>query len=382
VFVSEVPRGREAKIAYGLRSKGWTVTLLHKTTPNYDLHRYFDVCIPYLEPEDVVRHAAQFRPVVYHLFALAGDLSCTHMINAKVGPTVFDTTDLLETTYLGNEPKTEQVRPLIDMQMHGLRYADGYCARDLQFQYAHRTLGYHLGGRPIFCPEYCGGIAKKLVDSRAENGGRTIRCVLAGNFGIEKLGEGDWGYMRIAEKFIAAKVALDLYPSWLDYARGEEEFSNIFADYLALAQTSDYFNLRRPLRADQLTERLSDYDFGVNITWSEVAGQRSTTFNPAFHPYCMSARVFDYLDAGLPVVLSKSHRLVHTMLRRYGAGIQADADFMANIEQKLRPLANVETKNRAVAASRGLAIERHIDRLAAFYYRVATDAGVSVSPQA
>jgi len=376
VFVSEVPRGREAKLAHGLRRKGWNVVLLHKSRGNYDHSRYFDASIPFTHPEEAVGIALQYTPVAYHLFALAGDLSALGMLRASIGPTIFDTTDLLETTYLGNFEKTERARDMIEMQKSGLRYADGYCARDLQFKYAARTLGYELGGRPLFFPEYCWGVAREPSASQERNDARhTIRCVQAGNFGVESLGEGDWGYLRIAERFIEERVRLDLYPNWIYYGRGDEEFRKIFADYFALARTTDYFELHRPIQADELADRLSTFDFGVNIIWAEVAGLPSTSFNAAFHPYCMSARVFDYLDAGLPVVLSKSHRLVHAMLRRYGVGIVADRNFMNNIERILRPLATAEMKRRAVAASHGLAIERHAHRLEKFYNLVAADVG-------
>ena len=382
VFVSDVPRGREAKFAHALRGRGWTVTLLHKTAPNYEVRRYFDRSIAYSDADALLGHASAMRPVAYHLFSLAGDTSCIRLINAKIGPTVFDTTDLLEASYLGNAKSLEKARHLIDMQAYALRYADGYCARDLQFRYARRLLGYKLGGRPIFFPEYCWGTAQLPLGNEVPDPTRTIRCVMAGNFGVEKLGQGDWGYLEIAKKFSAAKIALDLYPNWIHYRSGEEEFTRIFSDYLDLARTSPHFKLHRPVRVDELEQRLGEYDFGVNINWAEVSGGRSTTFNAGFHPYCMSARVFDYLDAGLPVILSKSHRLVHAMLRRYRVGIPADAEFMGAIEQHLRPFASVDARRRAVAASRGLAIARHIHRLEAFYTQVAKEAGVSVTARA
>jgi len=375
VFVSEVPRGREAKLAYGLRKRGWAVILLHKARGNYDHSKYFNVSVPYLDPEDAISAALEYTPVAYHLFALAGDPSAAAMLSARIGPTIFDTTDLLETTYLGNAQKTEQARALIEMQKAGLRDADGYCARDLQFNYAERTLGYTLGGRPMFFPEYCWGVAKEPDAAAYQDKTRTIRCVQAGNFGGEKLGGGGWGYLKIAERFIAERIRLDIYPNWIYYGRGEEEFKRIFADYFDLARTTQYFELHRPLQADELSDRLAHFDFGINIIWAEVAGLPSTSFNRAFHPYCMSARIFDYLDAGLPVVLSKSHRLVHCLLRRYGAGIEADQEFINNIARKLRPMATLEAKRRAVAASRSLAVERHVHRLEKFYYQVAADVG-------
>jgi hypothetical protein len=375
VFVSEVPRIREAKIAYGLRKAGWTVTLLYKANPNYHVAHYFDVAKRYVRPEEALAEASTLKPVVFHLFAVSGDLSSTFMINEALGPSVFDTTDLLETTYRGNAKGLEEVRDQINMQAYGLRAADGYCARDLQYKYAHRLLNYQVGGRPIFFPEYCWGNAIPPTPEEADPR-RPIRCVQAGNLGIEKFGGADEGYLRIAERFAEQKVALHIFPNWIYYRSTDQDFASIFSEHFELMRKTPYFELHRPLPVDKLVERLRTYDFGVNMSWIEVGA--TGAFDPGFRPYCMSARVFDYLDAGLPVVLSRSLRLMHGLLRPYRVAIPADAAFMNSIADTLRPYATPEAKKQAVAASRGLAIEKQIHRLTRFYERVAVDAGISV----
>jgi hypothetical protein len=381
VFIAETPRGREAKLAHALRSKGWTVTLLYKAEPNYSLSKYFDECIRFATADQAVTIGISLTPIAYHLFSLAGDETCTRVINARIGPVVFDSADVLEAAYQGIQWKLDQVASLIQMQRYAIRHADAYCARDLQFKYAERTLSYYSAGKVIFFPEYCWGTAALPALYSDAHPSRPIRCVQAGNFGLEKRGEGDWGYLQIAERFIDARVTLHLFPNWFHYASSEAAFSETFSDYLDLARQSQYFKLHRPVQADEVAQRLAEYDFGVSFTWAEVSRQPATSLNLAATPYVMSARIFDYLDAGLPVVLGKSHRLIHAMLRRYKVGVVADEDFIAHIEQRLRPMANIESRKQAVAASRGLSIHRNIDRLASFYYRVAKDVGVSAGSE-
>ena len=355
VFVSPVPRVREAKLAHALRQRGWRVVLLHGDAPNYELGRYFDEARPFADAEAAIALGLEYSPVAYHVFSPSGDVASTRFINARIGPTIFDTTDLLEVTYLGNEMKLER-------------------ARDLQFKYAERRFGYQLGGRAIFFPEYCWGSAPEPSARQAG----TVRCVQAGNFGLEKEGEGDWGYLEIARAFTADGVAFDLYPNWTHFRRGEKEFAKIFSDYYALQQHSPLFRFHRPVSADLLIERLQECDFGVSITWSEVSGQPLRSFNPDLLLYCTSARIFDYLDAGLPVLLDARYRVMHALIRPYGAAIGVDAGFMRDIAARLGPRATQETKRRAVSASHGLAVARHGHRLARFYQRVAADVGISV----
>jgi hypothetical protein len=377
VFVSEVPRGREAKFAYALRNSGWSVVLLHRSDPNYEIARYFDTAIRFSDPEDAVRQALAFSPVAYHVFSPSGDLPSTHVVNALPGPVVFDTTDLLEVAYLGNEEKLELARHAIDLQRHAMRYADGCCWRDLQVRFAQRRLAYAPGSRILFFPEYCWGSAAERADYAHARPDAPMRCVQAGNFGIEKRGEADWGYLHISEAFVDAGMAFDLFPNWTHYGRGEREFRQIFSDYFSLAERNRLFTLHRPVSADGLIDTLSRYHFGVSLMWAELNGEPTKSVNPDQMGYAISARIFDYLDAGLPVVISKGYRLIRSILRRYGAEIPADKAFMQDIRGRLEPLATLDMHRKAVTASRALAVRRHVHRLENFYRRVASDVGIS-----
>jgi hypothetical protein len=298
-------------------------------------------------------------------------------VNARPGPMVFDATDLLEVVYLGNEEKTNLARHAIDLQRHAIQHADGYCARDLQQRLSERRLGYQPPRRVVYFPEYCWGDSP--VDEAAFRRDGPVRCVQAGNFGIEKRGEGDWGYLHIAERFVEDGIAFDLYPNWTHYGRGEREFREIFSDYFALADRSNLFSFHAPVGADDLITTLRRYDFGVSMMWAELAGQPTKSLNSDHMPYCMSARIFDYLDAGLPVVISKGYRLIRAMLRRYGVEIVADQAFMRDPNSRLAALLTADMRRRAVRASHGLAVSRHIHRLERFYHRVAADVGVTAS---
>lgn len=376
VFISAVPRVREAKLAHGLRSRGWTVILLHGEEPNYPVHKYFDGAEHFADGTTAVRLALKYTPVAYHVFSPSGDMASTEVILASVGPTVFDATDLLEISYLGNPDNIERVRHAIELQVHSILHADGYCARDLQLQFAERKLGYRRHGPVVYFPEYCwdlGNEEKVLVRVRQH-----VRCVQAGNFGIEKLGESDWGYLALAEKLIAAGIGLDIYPNWTHFARGEREFANVFSDYLALARRSDLFHLHRPVAAEMLVDALRPYDFGFYLVTGEFTGERIHSLNPEIMAHCMGARVFDYLDAGLPVVLNKSFRLVHAMLDRYGAAIGVGADFLGRLEQILTPHAAAAMRKSAVRARRALSLARHAHRLESFYSRLAAEVGLSL----
>jgi hypothetical protein len=204
-----------------------------------------------------------------------------------------------------------------------------------------------------------------------------LRCVQAGNFGLEKQGEGDWGYLEFARRCVQAGVRFDLYPNWGHYARGEREFRAIFSDYLDLARQSALFHLHRPVEADALVQVLGESDLGVMLLWADLMGEPLRSQNLRVMPYVTSSRVFDYLDAGLPVILNRSYRLNLALLRQYGAAVPADAAFVNRLQDRMRALPLETLRGNAVRASHGLAVERHIHRLERFYGRVAAGVGIS-----
>jgi hypothetical protein len=74
VFVSEVPRVREAKFAHALRTQGWAVALLFGATPNYPLNAHFDEWMQFRNPDEALGLALGYTPVAYHGFRLPGTL--------------------------------------------------------------------------------------------------------------------------------------------------------------------------------------------------------------------------------------------------------------------------------------------------------------------
>ncbi len=87
--------------------------------------------------------------------------------------------------------------------------------------------------------------------------------------------------------------------------------------------------------------------------------------NPKLLPYCRSSRVFDYLDAGLGILLDGNLRYMRHVFEPYGVLFNGTAILKGgNIYEALR---QKPSRPALVGAREALSLERHVPRLAKFY---------------
>jgi len=148
---------------------------------------------------------------------------------------------------------------------------------------------------------------------------------------------------------------------------GSKDFENLFADYLRLAARTGRMHLHATVPSDTLIEELSKYDFGFNLINAMVLDIPWRTMNPRRLPHCGSSRMFDYLDAGLGLLLSPQLKL---MIRQFSTtGMVVDGRALLRSGHILKGLRRASREHVGAARER-LSIRRHIHRLTAFYERL------------
>lgn len=359
VFISERPRAREAKLAVAARLQGYRVILLFRDKPNYQLDEFFPESRQYGAQWDGLEQASTYRPRVYHCFSLSSDQTAELLLRYKPGPVIFEFTDLVEDML-----RNEWADQALGGQRFCIEHADAIIARDLQVRHARERLGYKAPERVLLIPDLCWDHPAARNPRPASDG---IHVALAGNFGLERKGEGDWGYLEIARTLAKNGVHFHVYPFFGWYGAPEDRFREAFSDYFSLGQETGLIHVHRPVEADRLVHELSQYDFGINVVWGLAAGRGLKTHTAAHIRYCGSARNADYLDAGLMVLLSPQLRFQQHVLSRYGAALAASREFLANPRALLERLSAAEREARAARARQGLSIQRHAARLAEFY---------------
>lgn len=368
VFVAEYPRVREAKLAWVLRRAGWRTHLIYVNPPNFDAHRFFDGAERATSPWRAYFAAARRTTRLFHLFSLSGDPYVALLTRHKLGKTIFDPVDILECHFRPAALAARGLAPVCAWTREAVARADALCARDLQSLYARRRFGYARPARVVFFPEYCWGEEVAGPGSEPPDGAE-LRVAVPGIFGLERDGEGDWGYLRIGKLLAQAGVHLHLFVHWMHRDASVAARDARFAEYAELRRTTGRVHFEAAVPIERVVERLRDFHFGMCVHDYAAFGEPSRTFDPAVHRYGSSGRNFEWLDAGRPVLTTHEFSLWWFLFGRYGMLI-ACPPRLEGIGEVLRAAATPARRAAMAAGREKLSLARHARRLTAFYESV------------
>lgn len=173
---------------------------------------------------------------------------------------------------------------------------------------------------------------------------------------------GDIQFHRLIEKITKQGIYFDIY---LTPHYNSLRTKQLFADYILLAKINPLFNFKRGLSPDKAPGEFSKYDFGAMIYLFD-RGSSLEEHNQTRMP----TKVFTYLEAGLPIIVSEEFQYVSRLVKEHEIGIvvsQKDLDDLSRIingydREKLR----VNVKR----AQKEFSMDKQIGRLITFYEQV------------
>jgi len=355
VFITEYPRGRTFKIASALREAGFrTVLLCFHTHRDFNWEQHFDEMKRFENPQHAVMMARDYNPLAYHLASANADELSVAIIKSKPGPTVFDPYDI--TDGMIRSPEIWRVN---QMQRFAIENADGLCCRDLRFQHLFQEAGYRSNDRLIFFEDYCS--VETPISPRPLN---ELHLVVGGFIGTNRSGQAGWGYLELGNMLADQGVHLHVYPHPMQGQGMEREFE----EYRALSQRTAFFHLHAPTKMEDAVREFSRYHAGLCIYWPKILKHEVTDYSAPAHELCGSARLIDYLDAGIPSIINPEMRFQYWKFHRYRIAVPASLELFSDIRAPLTQfLSDPKLQTRIQAARRGNAMKRHIGRLIKFY---------------
>lgn len=350
MFVSSLSKPRLFKLAHAIGLSGHRVSLISGARYGDRERRYFDCVAAAAGPWEILERLEEMTPDVVHLFGNYDNFRMLPVARFSPAPVVFDAYDVLR-GMKADKWQADWIELRAERRL--FEHADHICARHMEPYVLKRRFGYELPGSTFF-PDYCWGPPARRRRQPSED----PHVVYCGNvmpedrYSREEAGFAQ--YLGVGRTLAKQRIHLHIYPACggLDL-----DFDRYFALYLRESETNPYFHFYRPLPYDQLIERLAEYDAALHA-FDELGRVTEDKLR-----YSTANKLFDYIEAGLPVIIHRG-RLQRSIVRRCGTAVTVESleNLRAALESALRA-------GRAPVDRCDLAY--HAPRLARMYERVA-----------
>lgn len=275
-------------------------------------------------------------------------------------PFVYDMQDVL-VTYYGLQPPLRWYREELPYEKYCLANSNGFVSHSLEFQEGIRR--YKIKDKPltIFFPLCCDddvAETKKGVFNPEE-----IHVVyvgeVAGSFRDSKQ-FATIQFHHIIEEFSKQKIHLHLYAA-------PGTLSDDINEYKAMEKGNRFVHMHASVHQSELACELSQYDFGLIPFFF-----KDTMHDWAKFKYSTSLKLFNYTEAGIPIISTKDIVFQSWIVERYGLGIAIEKkDLPALKERLLKTDYNLFLKNIEINRPK-ISLSKHIERLLKFYEEVIT----------
>ena len=361
VLVANHVGARICKIGYGLKSAGWHVVLLHSEDFESDPSLSFHETHRYSTPYKALLLAIKYTPVVYHIFSSWNFDVAYLFVKYKPGKIVFDDYDVMA-GMVKKEFAEKNYPGQVDKERFCLENSDGLCCRSHELKYVKNQMSYKLSDKTIFFPDYCWDFPA-ATPPKAEYPNDEIHIVFCGNLPFALAEDDSESYQIWLAKLLAKQqIHYHIYPLHF-FTNNPENYQG----YTELDKNTPFFHFHRHFDPITLIEEMREYDFGIHITSKHIDLQEHDAYIKEKADFAMSNKIFDYIDAGLFVIIYNAE-LQKTLLKQYKIAIDATLILHNDIKHRLKEIKRRnDMKTNVNRAKFAYSIREEIYRLITFY---------------
>lgn len=208
----------------------------------------------------------------------------------------------------------------------------------------------------------CNGFvsSKKTTKYSQEDG--KIHLVYGGNVASSSLSKkifADVQFHQLIEEITKQDVYFDIYTT---PHVSPIKFEQFYSDYIAISRENNLFRFKKGLFPNEATNEFSRYDFGMMI----YLFNKGTFLNESLNTR-LPGKLFLYLEAGLPILISEELKYVAKIVREYEIGIVVSQKDIYNLSKIILTYDYEKLKNNVLIARKKLSMETHINALLRFY---------------
>ncbi|RMG75114.1 MAG: hypothetical protein D6722_01510 [Bacteroidetes bacterium] len=361
LFMCELVPARAGRMAKWLHRLGRYELVLLCHTDGYVaefVEGHFDRVVRYRNAWHL-RSQLERLPDIYLVHSFAPKCEYPDLVRQTVdAPFLLDMQDVI-VTYHGLEPPYAWARKELQYERRCLAEADAVIGQSLEPRVGFQRYAIHPRPRTLFFPLYCDDDTWQPLSGPRPDG--EIHLVYAGGLAGSHRDRRQFGILQfhpLIELLSAQQIHFHVYPSPSTLPPDYEE-------YYAIARRNPYFHMHRPVSHGDLTRELAQYDYGFLPFFREDSDLKQEKMT-----YSTSLKLFNFLEAGLPVVISRDIHYQAWMVMRGGAGIAIGKEDVGTLGARLRATDYPALTARVDRHRRYLALSQQLHRLTRLYDEV------------
>ncbi|MGD0709901.1 MAG: hypothetical protein ABR968_01840 [Bacteroidales bacterium] len=273
-------------------------------------------------------------------------------------PFIIDMHDVYS-CYYGLNPAIKWIQTELIYEKKCLQLSDGVVGVSLEPNVALRKYGKPKPPT-IYFPLYCDNdFFKNNTKQLTED---NIHLVYAGGIAGSHRNKSHYGaiqFHNLIKVFSEQKIHFHIYPSPSVHITDISEYEKI-------AGTNDYFHFHKSVPQENLADELSKYHFGLIPFFS-----KDTRISTEKIKYATSLKLFNYIEAGIPLIISKDLIYQSWIVERYCAGYSIGADDLSRIKEIILSINYRDLVSGMIEKREEISLKNHIPRLIKFYIQIA-----------
>ena len=144
----------------------------------------------------------------------------------------------------------------------------------------------------------------------------------------------------------------------------------IFRKYIAFNETEPHFHLEKAVPFDMVHKEISKYDFGSMVYTPEYIDQ----FQPKYLKIATAYRIFTYLEAGLPIIISERLEYIKNMVEENKIGFSVKDGEFVNLHNLITSYDYEKLRRNVFKFREKLSIDKNVKQVVKIYETVIRNA--------
>lgn len=272
-------------------------------------------------------------------------------------PYVHDMQDVYS-IYYGLNPTLNWLKKELPHEKECLEKANGIVAHSLEPNAAYGLFKTKQKPKTLFFPLYCDDDVFQQNNKTLDPD--NIHLVYAGGVAGSHRNPKQYGniqFHNLIKMLSDQKIHFHIYPSPSNIKADYEEYEKI-------AKSNSYFHFHNSVSQQQLSKELSQYDFGIHTGFVNEGEHKQSQLK---YKYCTTLKLFNFIEAGIPVIISDNLTYQSWLIDRYSIGITIKKDDLLVLKRLVITYNYSELKQNLISSRKSLSLKKNSERLLNFY---------------